>query len=267
MIRFKYMKIGSNNNLNAVKAQYSTSDHLNIRKSFHDRYSTNRQGYGNWIVSNYEIKDGMEVLELGCGTGNFWLGQEDIVSRCKKLYLTDLSEGMLSTAKENLGERDNIGYLIADIQNIPFEDGCFDLVIANSMLYHVPDLEKALHKVRRVLKENGIFYCATMGENNFVERLAEWFRLSGEEFSPNHNFTMQNGEKILRTVFKVIEPRFYEDSLHITDIEELISYLQSLNSLKTINDLPEEKIRTILMKHSQNGIIDLPKDYGMFTCK
>ena len=209
----------------------------------------------------------MKVLELGCGTGNIWLGHEDMISRCQKLYLTDLSVGMLKAAKENLGERDNIEYLIADIQNIPFEDDCLDVVIANSMLYHAPDLEKAINEVRRVLKENSTFYCATMGENNFVERLAEWFRLSGEDFTPNHNFTMQNGEKFLRTAFKEVEPKFYKDSLHITNIDDLINYLQSLNSLKTINDLPEEKIRTILMEHSENGIIDLPKEYGMFICR
>ena len=261
------MKLGSSNDEKAVKAQYSTSDSLNIRKAFHELYSTNSQGYGNWIVSNYEITSGDRVLELGCGNGDIWLGHDDIISRCQKLYLSDLSPGMLKAAKENLDERDNIEYSIVDIQNIPFADNDFDVIIANSMLYHVKDLEKAIHEVRRVLKDKGVFYCATLGENNFVETLAEWFKLGGESFMPNHNFTLQNGKQILDTVFAEVELRFYEDSLHITDIDDLINYLKSLNSLKTINDLPEVKIRKILSDHSENGIIDLPKEYGMFICR
>ena len=161
------------------------------------------------------------------------IGHEDLIERCEELLLTDLSEGMLDAARENLGERENITYQQADIQNIPFEDHSFDVVIANSMLYHVPDLEQGLREVRRVLRDGGIFYCATLGEHNFAECLAE----------------------------------FYEDSLHVTDIEDLVIYLQSLVSLRAVMDVPAEKIREILKEHAQDGAVDLPKEYGMFICR
>ena len=61
------MQIGSSNDSEAVKAQYATSKGLDTRLSFHDKYSTNKMGYGNWIVSNYEIGEGAKALELGCG--------------------------------------------------------------------------------------------------------------------------------------------------------------------------------------------------------
>ena len=261
------MKIGSSNDSLAVKAQYATSEGLDIRIAFHDMYSANKLGYGNWLVSHYDIREGMEVLELGCGTGGLWIGHDDIVSRCKKLVLTDLSEGMLETAKGNLGERENIGYRHEDIQNLSFEDNSFDIVIANAMLYHVPDLDKGLREVRRVLKDGGIFYCSTYGENNFTDRLAEWFRMEGEQFSPNHNFTMQNGEGKLKKYFSEVTPVHYEDSLHITDINHLVEYLGSLTSFKSVMNLPVQKIEEILSGHAVNGAIDLPKDYGMFECR
>ena len=140
-------------------------------------------------------------------------------------------------------------------------------MIANAMLYHVPDLSKGLSEVRRVLKNGGVFYCATLGENNFVEKLAEWFRLGGEEFNPNHNFTMQNGAEKLYAVFDDVTPLFYNDSFHITEIDDLMTYLRSLASFKAVLDLPEQKIRDILEKHAVSGAIDLPKDYGMFICR
>lgn len=261
------MRTGSYNDSAAVKAQYATSGGLDIRTAFHDMYSTNTLGYGSWLVSHYDICDGMRVLELGCGTGRIWLGQEDLISRCGKLVLTDLSDGMLKMAAANLGERANMEYRNADIQDLPFDENSFDVVIANSMLYHVPDLLKGLREVRRVLRDGGVFYCATLGENNFTDKLAEWFALSGEEFHPNHSFTMQNGEGQLKSVFTTITPMFYEDSLHITEPEDLILYLRSLASFEAIADLPARKIKEILSVHTVDGCIDLPKEYGMFECR
>ena len=263
----KSMQIGSSNNTEAVKEQYKTSDGLDTRISFHEKYSTNRLGYGNWIVSNYEIFEGMKVLELGCGTGSLWMGHDDIIGKLGKLVLTDLSGGMLETARKNIGDRSNTEYQVADIQDLPFEDNAFDMVIANSMLYHVPDLGKGISEVRRVLKTDGVFYCATLGENNFVEQLAEWFRLGGENFSPNHNFTMQNGGQKLRIAFSEVDAKLYRDSLHITDIDDLVNYLTSLASLKILNDIPFERLKKTIMEHAVNGVVDLPKEYGMFIAR
>ena len=89
------MIIGSSNDSKAVKEQYATSNGLNTRLSFHDKYSTNKMGYGNWIVSNYDIPEGARVLELGCGTGSIWMGRDELINKCSELVLTDLSEGML----------------------------------------------------------------------------------------------------------------------------------------------------------------------------
>ena len=261
------MQIGSSNDSAAVKAQYAEPKGLDIRLTFHEKYSTNRQGYGAWLVSNYDIRDGGTVLEIGCGTGSIWLGREDIVSRCRKLVLTDLSEGMLETAKKNLGERVNIEYQKMDIQDLPFMNGTFDVVIANSMLYHVPDIKKGLQEVRRVLKKGGVFYCSTYGEHNFTDSLEEWFKTVGEDFKPNHNFTLQNGKEKLGRFFEDITSIVYEDSLHVTEADDLVDYLRSLASFKAVIDLPVQKIRDILKQHTADGVIDLPKEYGMFICR
>ncbi len=261
------MQIGSSNDAQAVKTQYATSKGLDTRIGFHDKYSVNQEGYSNWMVSHYDIREGMEVLELGCGTGSLWDGRDKLLKKCHELTLADLSEGMLEKAKQTLGEQKNITYLQADIQSLPFGDSSFDVVIANAMLYHVPDLSQALKEVRRVLKPGGVFYCSTFGEQNFTDLLAKWFLLGGESFHPNHNFTLQNGGEKLRTAFEEVECHVYEDSLHITDPEDLVTYLLSLASFKAVLDLPVERIRAILSEHTVDGIIDLPKEYGMFICK
>ena len=72
------------NDKKVVEKQYATSANLNTRISIHDKYSTNKQGFGNWIYSHYEIENGTRVLELGCGTGSMWKGHEELIKKKRR---------------------------------------------------------------------------------------------------------------------------------------------------------------------------------------
>ncbi|MCR5031253.1 MAG: hypothetical protein K6A92_00175 [Lachnospiraceae bacterium] len=78
---------------------------------------------------------------------------------------------------------------------------------------------------------------------------------------------MQNGGQKLQTAFSDIEARFYPDSLHITDVDDLVNYLGSLASLKVLTDTPYERLKEIILEHRENGVVDLPKEYGMFLAR
>lgn len=67
------------NNTSVVKQQYANANNLNTRISIHDKYSTNKMGFGNWIMSNYRIDEKMKVLELGCGTGDMWKNSQSLL--------------------------------------------------------------------------------------------------------------------------------------------------------------------------------------------
>ena len=252
------------NDKKVVEKQYATSANLNTRISIHDKYSTNKQGFGNWIYSHYEIEDGARVLELGCGTGSMWKGHDELIKKCSELVLSDFSDAMVETTRQTIGEFPNITYRSIDIQNIPYDDTSFDVIIANMMLYHVPDLSKALTEVRRVLKPNGKFYCATYGEHGIIEYLSKLLGEYGVEDNVNKNFTLQNGEAILSSVFKNIKKVNYEDSLAVTNIADLVDYIYSLSSMSALSSQPREKIQTLLQQHMINGVLTVPKEYGMF---
>ncbi len=255
------------NTADIVKNQYSSSSNLNTRISIHDKYSTNKMGFSNWIYSNYEIPEGARILELGCGTGSMWIGKDEVVRKCGKLILSDFSEGMIETAKEKLSSYDKIEYQVIDIQDIPYEDDSFDIVIANMMLYHVPDLKKGLSEVRRVLKEGGAFYCATFGEHGIMEYLSGILIEYGVEDNTNKNFTLQNGDQYLKSAFGKVERFDYKDSLAVTNIEDIIDYIYSLSSMTTLSSMNREKIRDALTEKMTDGVLSLPKDYGMFICR
>ena len=252
------------NETETVREQYGTTNKLTQRISIHEKYSTNKIGFGPWNVSHYDFPEGGRVLELGCGTGRMWKGQETLIRRCSALILTDLSEAMVAAAKEALGKEAPLRFMVADIQNLPFPAASFDAVIANMMLYHVPDLGKGLSEVRRVLKPGGKFYAATYGEHGIVEALCKTLAPLGVRDDTNKTFTLQNGGEILRAFFTYVERCDYPDSLWVTDVEDIIDYLFSLPSMESLLSLPREEIRKHLNAALSDGILELPKEYGLF---
>ena len=255
------------NDKEIVKKQYENASNLNTRISIHDKYSVNKQGFGNWIVSNYQITDGMRILELGCGTGDMWTGKSNLIAKCAELVLTDFSEGMIRVAHNNIGDFPNVLYKVVDIQEIPFETNSFDIVIANMMLYHVPDLRTGLSEVTRVLKEGGKFYCATYGEHGIVQFITNLLKPYGVEDRVNKNFTLQNGKKVLAQYFSSVEMLEYIDSLEVTDIDDMLDYIYSLTSMTEVSNIKRDVIKKVLEQNTADEILKVPKEYGMFVCR
>ena len=252
--------------MNSIEKQYKTADNLNTRISIHEKYSTNKVPFADWIVSHYEIAPGAKILELGCGTGSMWVHNLHLLSGGAKLTLTDFSAGMLETAKANLVS-ENIRFQVADIQAIPFPDGAFDVVIANMMLYHVPDLHKGLSEVRRVLKPGGKFYCATYGEHGIMEFLNDALCHLNVGGKIGTTFTLQNGGETLGKHFQNVQRLDREDGLEITDIGDFVDYIYSLSSLSSVASVPREALTEALEKRMKNGVLYVPKEYGMFICQ
>ena len=250
-----------------VEDQYRSTKKLDTRISIHEKYSTNKQGFGHWILSHYQIEEGMSVLELGCGTGSMWAGHEDLIRKCGRLVLTDLSESMLEEAGRTLRGVADIEYAVVDIQKIPYANRSFDVVIANMMLYHVPELDKALQEVRRVLRPGGAFYCATFGENGMMEYIESLFSEYHVGQPRIYSFTLQNGQEKLQTYFKEVQRFNYEDSLAVTDLDDLLDYIASLQGLSELQRLPRETVRKVLEAHMRDGILCVPKEYGMFSAR
>ena len=251
-----------------LNSQYGTADKLNTRISIHAKYSVNKQGFGNWITEHYRFPEHASVLELGCGTGDMWKGKRDLAAICGRLILSDFSAGMLDQAKETLKDMSGIEYRVVDVQAIPYPDQSFDAVIANMMLYHVPDLGKGLSEVRRVLKDGGVFYCATYGENGMMEYIGSLFSGYDVQTAVNANFTLQNGKEKLSPFFPEVDRDLYEDALLVTDVEDLVDYIFSLSGMTDLRKLPRETVREVLSRHMAGGVLRVPKEYGMFiACK
>lgn len=251
-----------------LEKQYKTDKNLSVRINLHEKYSVNKQGFGDWINSHYDFKPGMRILELGCGNGSMWPEMIGSLPKDCELNLTDFSQGMLDAARARIGEHPGLSYRVVNIMDIPYETGSMDVVIANMMLYHVPDIDRALAEVRRVLKPGGIFYCATYGENSIMTWLNDLFSGFDIDIKMNTAFTLQNGKRMLLRQFDAVERFDYPDAFEITDTNDLVNYVLSMTAMANLSRLPRETVYDVLDAQKRAGIIHIPKEYGMFisTC-
>jgi SAM-dependent methyltransferase len=150
--------------------QYRDAVNLKTRINLHKKFSTNTCGWFPWVFDHIKLPPSCKILELGCGPGDLWFENIERLPSGWQLTLSDFSPGMLEKSWHNLQNQPRaFNFNLIDAQSIPYEDNEFEGVIANHMLYHMPDRAKAFAEIRRVLKPGGILYATTVGEAHMQE--------------------------------------------------------------------------------------------------
>ena len=249
--------------------QYKDSSKLAARARLHSQYSSNPQGWFNWMFELYDLPPNARILELGAGAGWLWLRNARRIPPGWEITVSDFSAGMVEEEWQGLARIPHpFEFKEIDIQAIPFEDATFDGVIANYMFYHVPDRAKAIAEMRRVLKPSGTLYTATNGEKHLQE-IHQLMRHFGFQpsgwlggFVDRHSFTLENAAEQLQAQFAQVEVRRYEDTITLTEAEPLIEYIQShpINP----NDERLVPLRAYVEDEiAKNGKMAITKDMGM----
>lgn len=112
----------------------------------------------------------MSVLELACGTGQLSF------SLCEKVSVweaTDFSEKMIIEAEKR--KKDFlVNFSVQDATNLPYNDGAFDTVVIANALHIMPDPDKALSEIKRVLKKDGILIAPTFVYDGHINKMRIW---------------------------------------------------------------------------------------------
>ncbi len=117
-----------------------------------------------------EMDTSMKVLELAAGTGIFACGLADA---CGEFIATDFSEQMIRRASGKCS-RANLSFAVQDATNMDYQDGAFDAVIIANALHIMPEPEKALREIRRVIKSGGKLFAPTfVRSERITERIME----------------------------------------------------------------------------------------------
>lgn len=249
--------------------QYKTSANLASRAGLHARFSTNPYGWIRWAFDQLDLWPGARALEVGGGPGWLWRENLERLPLGLGIFFSDFSAGMVNEARQALAADARFVFINLDAQAAPFPPACFDLVIANHMLYHVPDLPRAVREMARALKQDGRLCAATNGPRHMQELSAivhEFEPRLTPEAGPPMGFTLENAAQILGREFARVEVRRYPDALRVTKARPLADYIYSgwRGHLGILTPERRGKLEEFIQsKIDADGGVHITKDVGI----
>lgn len=158
------------------------------------------------------------VLEVGGGPGELAERMQNELGA--EVAFLDISRRMVELARGR-----GVNAEVGDVQALPFGDGVFDTVVAAWMLYHVPDIDRGLAEIARVLRPGGALVAVTTSVRHLIE-LRELVAYPDGHQEP---FNRENGEEFLRKHFAHIERFDLEVEATVRDRQQLVDYQQSMS--------------------------------------
>ena len=208
---------------------YKTQDKINIRILTHQRYTQPKVDFTGWALDRIDWRGDETAVDIGCGSGIY---VEPVRQRCGRYIAGDLSFGMVSGLRQPDLERVNL-----DAQRLPLADNAADVVLANHMLYHVPDKDAALSEIARVLRPGGRLIAATNSAHNMAElidlrrtalqRLDVSVDPSWQRSPVADLFSLENGRSWLEKHFTHVERHDLKSALIFPEPQPLLDYIGS----------------------------------------
>jgi SAM-dependent methyltransferase len=158
-----------------------------------------------------------QLLEVGCGDGRFSEQLRDELG--VRVVAMDFSPGMAGQAALR-----GLDVQVGDIQLMPWPDGQFDVVVANWMLYHVPDLDRGLREIRRVLRPGGRLVASTMANGHMREL---WDLVADGSDAPELAFSTDNGLEVLAPHFEHVEQRSMAGHATLPDHAAALAHIRT----------------------------------------
>jgi ubiquinone/menaquinone biosynthesis C-methylase UbiE len=274
-------------NKDLVLEQYGTKKNLQTRVDIHKLYSQAPFLFADWAFNQIELSGSERALDAGCGSGA-WLFP--LASRLAQgggsVVGLDFSEGMLADIRDEANKYSNLELQLGDVQYLQFADDSFDFVMANFMLYHVSDINKALQELKRILKPGGKLMAATnsqlsMGPLWEIHVACQRKAAVAEDIVlrsvPNVRFSLENGPDFLRPHFQWFESKILYDVLKFTESQPLMDYYSSgfMKHGDTDNQISDEQwqcvydfVREQVDKIiNRDGCFSVPKTSGFFVAQ
>jgi len=257
--------------------QYRTDANLAARQSIY-AYQHPRIDLTARVLDLGAPARGEVVADVGCGNGAYLA---ELVRRgfAGRIMGADLSFGMLRAARDALlqargtadaegSPRDGTALVGADVAALPLRDGCADLTLAMHMLYHVPDRTAAVRELRRVTRPGGRVVVGLNGSDSLNELWAVIDAASGGDLRPyGERLRLDEGEALLRTVFRSVARHDFTAELRILGPEPVAAYVRSMSSVQASAD-PENLVAAVLSRlpNGPGGLFRVTTHTGCLVC-
>jgi SAM-dependent methyltransferase len=254
--------------------QYADSAKLAARVRLHVKYG--RGDWFPWWAQQVSWPPTAEVLEVGCGAGWVWVEAAGNLPDGLRLTLTDQSPGMVAEALDHVGsiaKYDSVQSRTADAQDLPFAADSFDVVVANHMLYHLPEPSRGVAELARVLRPDGVGLIATNGRGHLCDLWdirAEVFPVMSTGWDETVDvFGIEVAGPLLRGRFAEVELRRFPDVLRCTVPSDVLAFIMSTPPAEdaTEDDLAALHAAVESRFEQGNGVFEVTKDVGLFICR
>jgi SAM-dependent methyltransferase len=259
--------------------QYADREKLRIRQEAHRLYSEATDDFFDWLLDILDPQPGELVADVGCGPGAY---HPKIAHRGAQILGIDASLGMAEDVLQLAqSQRLPVWAVQADAERLPLADGCCDRLMANHMLYHVPDQGVALREMERVLKPGGRVILATNAADN-----SGLLRDLHGESARELGYIPVDGSLVLRfslddralvaQIFPNVRVAVRSDAFRFPSLESVLRYYASM-IIDLIEAPPADAshrapllaamTRKLQPIFNRAGILRVPKDAGCFVAE
>jgi ubiquinone/menaquinone biosynthesis C-methylase UbiE len=205
--------VSSLNDPRLVAREFASTMRLEMRRL--DRTAWLRGEGEPWLVALAAIAEigPRRVLDAGCGAGDFAL-----LIASPEVVAIDSSPAMIERAQTR-----GLDARYAEIEDLPFAEGEFDVVTCNWVLYHLQELDRGLAELARVLRPGGRF----VGIYNAPEHLDELWSAVGDPWGTQDTFDCPTGAAALERHFARVEARHTHNEALWESREALQKYLDA----------------------------------------
>jgi ubiquinone/menaquinone biosynthesis C-methylase UbiE len=254
---------------------YHDTNKIDLRNEIQEEYRSDAVAWPVWVFSSLHLPENSHVLEIGCGTGEFWQENATHLPESWKTFISDYALNLVQKAKTNLSSiHRGTSFFNLDGLALPFRKASVDAVLAIGLLDLVPDLTQVLSEAWRVLKPSGQLI-ATAGGPGHLKELEDLLRpylppgvvetLGGNE----ERFGLENGEEVLARFFVNVSRHNYSDQLVFTELEPILDYVLSEQAIAWSIPLSHlgDFVQRIKHSLSQNGKITVTVRKGLFVAR
>lgn len=225
-----------------VKRQYTSSDPLKVRIETHRLYGERALDLDVETERLLDLTGDESILDVGCGPGKFLLHRRR-GGHSGRLVGLDQSQAMIDEAIESFRDAGfEVECMTGDGQALSFDDGSFDWVVGRHMLYHMPDVPKALREFARV-GSRGVLV-STNGRRNLpritqlIDDLFVAFGIDPAQM-PSERFCIENAAGQFDAAGLTPEVTIIDNALMFSDVEPIVRYVAS--SFPSF-ELPDEQV-------------------------